>query len=193
MLQVPLLFACAGGPAAQPSPAATPFIPSESELKAGKVVHGPDATAYLLIRRGTPDVWQRLSDIPHWPAIFGDPESVTQVARAGGATAYAMVARTPLGKKRYTLAFSQPAQHRLEFVLDKTQPADVADASGFWELRPSDGGATTIVVYRGSYETSFPLPQFLRRRMAESMLTDLRTYFDRHPAPSVLVGKSATR
>src|SRR5262245_28762142 len=170
MLQVPLLLACAGGPVAQPAPVAAMFSPSESDLRAGKVVYGPNETAYLLIRATVVDVWRRLADIERWPAIFGDLESVKRLGRSGPMTAYAMVAKTPLGKKRYALAFTKPGQNRLEFVLDKSQPADVANASGFWELRALDGGAATVVTYRGVYETAFPLPQFLRRKMAESML-----------------------
>ncbi|HJZ85991.1 MAG TPA: SRPBCC family protein [Polyangia bacterium] len=157
--------------------------PPADELHQGKVIYGQSDTAALLIRAPVAEVWRRLSDIEHWPTIFGDLESVRLLGRAGKFTEYAMVAKTPLGKKRYSLAFSQPGPYRLDFVLDKRQPADVDDAFGFWELRPADGGSGTIVVYRGRYETSFPLPQFLRRKMAESMLTDLRTFVSRHPAP----------
>ena len=99
------------------------------------------------------------------------------------------MAKTPIGKKRYTLVFTQGSDRRLDWFLDKTQPADLKDAAGFWELRPSDGGAATVVVYRGRYETGFPFPQFLQRKMVESMLTDLRTFMDRHPSTLAAGGK----
>jgi hypothetical protein len=174
ILALPLLLGRSA--AAEPAPP----VPNEAELKQGKTVFGPDETGYLLIRAPLDEVWRRLADIPHWPAIFGDLKSVRLVGKAGKFTEYAFVADTPIGKKRYTLAFSQPRPYRLDFVLDKTQPADLNDATGMWELRPAEGGIT-LAIYRGRYETSFPFPGFLRRRVVESMLTDLRTYMDRHP------------
>jgi hypothetical protein len=169
--------------AASSSEPAAAFSPAANELEQGKVVYGPDETTYLLIHAPVNEVWARLSDVDHWPAIFGDLETVRLIGKTGKLREYAFVTKTPLGKKRYALAFSAPRAGHLDWWMDRAQPSDIKDAAGYWQLAPFEGDKGTLVTYRGRYETAFPLPGFLRRRMAESLVTDLRTFVDRHPLP----------
>jgi hypothetical protein len=166
-LAVTLLFACTAR-------AEAPWRPDENELHQGKIVHGPDDTTYMLVHASPEACWRRIVDVEHWATVFSDLRSV----RALGGNRFAFVAKapSPFGDKKYTLVFAQRPSQRLDFALDKTQPADVKDVSGRWEMRVADGGAATLVVYHGKFDAGMYIPGFLRRRMNESLLGDFRGF-----------------
>jgi hypothetical protein len=174
-------------PAGKKDLSALLFVPSSEELHKGNIVYGPDDTAYMLVRAPARECWRRLSNVGGWLTIFSDLDSLRPVGGGSRSDTYAFVAKSPIGKKRYTLVFSRPAPNHLDFKLDKTQPADVKDATGAWELRETDGGSATIVVYRANFDVGVWVPGFLRKKMVESVLGDFRGYMERHPG----VGESA--
>jgi hypothetical protein len=176
-----LLFACTAR-------AEAPWQPSDGELHQGKIVHGPEDISYMLVRAPLDACWRRLTDVEHWTTMFSDLRSV----RALGGNRFAFVAKapSPFGDKKYTLVFAQrPTQQRLEFALDKTQPADVKDVSGRWELRSVDGGAATLVVYHGKFDAGMYIPGFLRRRMNESLMGDFRGFMQKQALTAAAGGK----
>src|SRR5262249_60353430 len=88
-------------------------------------------------------------------------------------------ARWPFGEKKSPIISAHRPHRRFASALEKTQPADVNDVSGRWELRSADGGATTLVVYHGKFDAGLYIPGFLRRRMNESLLGDFRGFMQR--------------
>jgi len=142
----------------------------------------------MLVRAPLDACWRRLTVVEHWTTMFSDLRSV----RALGGNRFAFVAKapSPFGDKKYTLVFAQrPTQQRLEFALDKTQPADVKDVSGRWELRSVDGGAATLVVYHGKFDAGMYIPGFLRRRMNESLMGDFRGFMQKQALTAAAGGK----
>lgn len=171
---VSLLFACTAR-----AESAT-WRPDEGELHKGKIVHGPDESSYMLVHVPPDLCFHQIADVAHWTAVFSDLRNVQPL----GGNRYAFVAKAPrpFGDKKYTLVFAQRPNLRLDFALDKTQPADVNDVSGRWEMRAADGGAATLVVYHGKFDAGMYIPGFLRRRMNESLMGDFRGYMERHAA-----------
>src|SRR5262245_14364067 len=135
---VGLLFACTAR-------AEAPWQPSDGELHQGKIVHGPEDTSYMLLSALLDACWRHLTDVEQWAAMFYDLRLVS--ALGGNRFSFVAKAPSPFGDKKYTLVFAQRSNQRLDFALDKTQPADVNDVSGRWELRTADGGSSTLVVY----------------------------------------------
>lgn len=153
-------------------------------LKSGELVFGPDDTAYLLIYAHIDAIWSRLADIQAWPVIWGDIKVAKQLGKVGKYSEYSFVTKSPVGDKRYTLAFSSPSRHRLEWFLDKTQPADFRDTRGFWQLEPFEGPNATLVIYRGEYDAWW-FPGGLQRSLASGVVHALRRWFAQNPTAGV--------
>jgi hypothetical protein len=170
---VTLLFACTAR-------AESTWRPDDGELHKGKIVHGPDENSYMLVKVAPEVCFRQITEVAQWAIVFSDLRSV----RALGGNRFAFVAKapSPFGDKKYTLVFAARPNLRLDFALDKTQPADVNDVSGRWEMRPADGGAATLVVYHGKFDAGMYIPGFLRRRMNESLMGDFRGYMHKNAA-----------
>ena len=120
----------------------------------------------------TPEqVWRVLTDFDAWPEIFPDIDGV-DVERIDSER---VAVRKRGGGLGFDVEFTQlhtlrPVEGRIALELDRSQPSDIEELAGLWELRPIANGAGTHLVFRLRLDSGLPIPGFIERRaVARSM------------------------
>jgi hypothetical protein len=124
--------------------------------------HG-GAAASGLFESPPEQVWSVLVDYDSWPD-FLESNRETRLLRTEGNRAWVFRESTYLLLSiRHTLVNTlSPRSGRIDWALDPTaENNDIAEAEGFYELVPVDGGRRTLMRYHGRIDAGRQAPRFI--------------------------------
>jgi uncharacterized protein YndB with AHSA1/START domain len=111
-------------------------------------------------------VWQVLTDFPHWTSIFPNLAESTLDASVHPPRMHQVTRILGFRIEHTSVVQVEPEAHRLVFRLDPTAPHDVDALDSVWAVEPSgDGGS--LIELRLHIEASQHVPDFIRHRIFE--------------------------
>ncbi len=147
-----------------------------ARLEEGRVVFEmaearDEAQGAVLVEAGVGHAWEVLTDFRDWPRIVPHVEEIA--VRRGGA-GLSLRQRMKILWKRFDYTVRgelDPERRWIHFDLDRSRPGDLDRLEARFELTDL-GGRRTLIRFHSLLEAGVPLPGFVRRAVARSVVPD---------------------